>query len=307
MQYRTLGKTGLEVSMISLGGSALGGVFQAINEARAIQTVFTALDNGINLIDTAPAYGDTRAEKVLGKALQKLPRDQYFLSTKTGKYSNTDFDYSYKRIMQEVEESFKRLHVDYVDILHLHDFEFQNGIHKEQALNEGYKALVDLKKQGKTRNIGIGIYPVDWCKEIIESHELDAMICHNHHTLNDDRILEILPTIKKKNIGFINAAPMAMGLLTQRGPADWHPIEQEDFDFFQDAVEYCLKEGSKIERLAVQYAVSNPDIATTLVSTPLPEQIIENIQWASEEPDWDLVDAVREIIEPVFNKDWIVG
>ncbi|MEM6800204.1 MAG: aldo/keto reductase [Bacteroidota bacterium] len=309
MEYRRLGKTDLEVSYMALGTSSLGGVFQKVKEIEAIQTVFTALDNGINFIDTAPAYGDLKAEKVLGKALKQIKRDQYFLSTKTGKYSTTDFDYSYERIIQEVEESFKRLGVDYVDILHLHDFEFQNGVHREQALNEGYRALQDLKKQGKTRYIGIGIYPVDWCQEIMKSHDFDAMICHNHHCLNDDRILDALDDFKASGTGFINAAPMAMGLLTRRGPASWHPIhkEEEDLALFQTAVEFCLQEGTTIERLAIQYAFSNADIPTTLVSTPKPEQILENIDWATKEPDWDLVDDLREFIEPVFNKDWIVG
>lgn len=307
MNYRTLGKTGLQVSHLSLGGSALGGVFQEVDEAEALQTVFTALDNGINFIDTAPAYGDLRAETVLGKALKQIPRDKYFLSTKTGKYSNTDFDFSYDRIMKEVEESFKRLNVEYVDILNLHDFEFYKGKYKEQALSEGYKALSELKKQGRIGNIGIGIYDVEWCREIMHSHDIQSMICHNHHCLNDDRLLSLLPDIKKTGVGLVNAAPMAMGLLTQRGPAAWHPIEKEDLAYFTHAVKFCKQEGTSLEQLAVQYAVSHEEIPTTLVSTPKPEQILQNITWANQEPAWDLIDAVQEILEPVMNKDWIVG
>ena len=307
MQYNELGKTGLQVSKIGFGGSSLGGVFRKVDEKEAIRTVYTALDHGINFIDTAPAYGNLKAETVLGKALKQIPRDRYILSTKTGKYSIKDFDFSYHRIIDEVEKSMQRLNVDYIDILHLHDFEFQNGIHKEQALNEGYKALSDLKKDGKVGYIGIGIYPVDWITEILQSHELQVVICHNHHTLSDTRILELLPLVETQNIGLINAAPMGMGLLTSRGPASWHPVKEEDMHIFEDAVAYCRKHGIPIEKLAMQFSVHHEAIPTTLVSTANPKEILQNITWAAEELDWDLVDEVQEILEPVMNKDWIVG
>ena len=307
MHYNTLGKTGLRVSQIALGGSSLGGVFRKIDEKDAIRTVYTALDHGINLIDTAPAYGDLKAETVLGKALKNIPRDSYFLSTKTGKYSSKDFDYSYKRIIEEVENSMKRLHVDYIDILHLHDFEFQGGIFREQALSEGYRALVDLQASGKIRYLGIGIYPVDWILDIIKSHEIHAFICHNHHTLSDNRILELLSEVEAQDLGLINAAPMGMGLLTSRGPAPWHPVKEEDMHVFEDAVAFCRKHGIPIEKLALQYSIHHESIPTTLVSTADPKEILQNITWASEDLDWDLVDEIQEILEPVMNKDWIVG
>ena len=307
MQYNTLGKTGLRVSQLAFGGSSLGGVFRKIDEKEAIRTVYTALDHGINLIDTAPAYGDLKAETVLGKALKQIPRDRYFLSTKTGKYSTKDFDYSYQRIIEEVENSMKRLHVDYIDILHLHDFEFREGIHREQALSEGYRALVDLREAGKIGHMGIGIYPVDWILDIIKSHELQAFICHNHHTLSDNRLLELLPEVEAQNLGLINAAPMGMGLLTSRGPASWHPVKEEDMHVFEDAVAFCRRQGIPIEKLALQYSIHHELIPTTLVSTADPKEILQNITWASEELDWDLVDEIQEILEPVMNKDWIVG
>ncbi|MEM6632776.1 MAG: aldo/keto reductase [Bacteroidota bacterium] len=307
MKYNELGKTGLKVSKVGLGGSSLGGVFKKVDEKEAIRTVYTALDHGVNFIDTAPAYGNLKAETVLGKALKQIPREKYFLSTKTGKYGTEAFDFSYQRIIEEVEKSMQRLHVDYFDILHLHDFEFQGGVHREQALNEGYKALVDLQKEGKARHIGIGIYPVDWILEILQSHEFQAVICHNHHTLSDSRLLELLPIVEAQNIGLINAAPMGMGLLTSKGPASWHPVKEEDMHVFEDAVAYCRKHGMPIEKLAMQYSVHHESIPTTLVSTANSKEILQNITWVSEELDWDLVDEVQEILEPVMNKDWIVG
>ena len=86
MKYRPLGTTGLDVSVLAFGGSSLGGAFGDIDEAEGIRAVHTALDHGINLIDTAPFYGLTTAETVLGKALREIPREKYFLATKVGRY-----------------------------------------------------------------------------------------------------------------------------------------------------------------------------------------------------------------------------
>ena len=90
MEYNPLGKSGLNVSRLSFGASSLGGVFREVKEADAIRAVHTALDCGINYFDVAPAYGGTRSETVLGKALQGISRDRYFLSTKVGKYTNPE-------------------------------------------------------------------------------------------------------------------------------------------------------------------------------------------------------------------------
>lgn len=121
MQYRTLGATGLKVSVLSYGASSLGSVFRKIDPAEGIRTVHTAVDRGINLIDVSPYYGLTKAETVLGQALQDIPRDKVILSSKAGRYGENEFDFSYERIMQSVEESLQRLHTDYLDILLLHD------------------------------------------------------------------------------------------------------------------------------------------------------------------------------------------
>ena len=131
MRYNLLGKTGLRVSAVSFGASALGSVFRPVDESEAIRAVHVALDLGINYFDVAPAYGGTRSETVLGKALKGVPRDRYFISTKVGKYTNPDaygddtLDYSRARIRASLDESSARLGVDYFDIIHIHDIEYQ--------------------------------------------------------------------------------------------------------------------------------------------------------------------------------------
>src|SRR5712691_1255098 len=121
MEYRPLGKTGLQVSTLGFGASPLGSVFRPIDEVEGIRTVHTALDLGINFIDVSPFYGLTRAEAVLGKALATIPRDRYYLATKIGRYGQNEFDFSAPRVTASVDESLRRLGVDYVDLIQCHD------------------------------------------------------------------------------------------------------------------------------------------------------------------------------------------
>jgi len=126
MHYRILGATGVRVSALAYGGSSLGSAFREIDEAEGIRSVHVALDNGINLIDTAPYYGATRAETVLGKALKGVRRDRYVLATKVARYGPqmADFDFSAERVTRSVDESLERLGVGHVDFIQVHDMEF---------------------------------------------------------------------------------------------------------------------------------------------------------------------------------------
>src|SRR6185437_1235787 len=126
MEYRILGKTGLRISALSLGGSPLGGVFGPVDEAEGIRAVHTALDLGVNYIDTSPFYGLTRAETVLGKALRGVPRDRFLIATKIGRYGQEEFDFSAARTAASVDESLGRLGVDVIDVIQCHDMEFSS-------------------------------------------------------------------------------------------------------------------------------------------------------------------------------------
>ena len=126
MIYNELGKTGMKVSNLSFGASSLGGVFHDIREHEGVEAVHTAVDNGINFIDVSPYYGHTKAETVLGKALTEIPRDKYYLSTKVGRYGKdgvNTWDYSAQRVKASVYESMERLHIDFIDLINVHDNE----------------------------------------------------------------------------------------------------------------------------------------------------------------------------------------
>lgn len=310
MKYNLLGKTGLKVSRLSFGASSLSGVFHDVQEADAIRAVHTALDYGINYFDVAPAYGGTRSETVLGKALKGISRERYFLSTKVGKYTNPEkygedtLNYSSARIRQSLNESAVRLGTDYFDIVHIHDIEYQNRRHVEWALDEGFATLHALKKEGCIGAVSFGIYPMDLWHRIFSDYGIDAALTHNHYCLNDTRLLELLPIALVKNIGVINASPFASSLLTERGPADWHPALPENRAVFKLAAEYCRQQGTNISKLAMQFSSQNPDIPTTMFSSSNPESVKRNIQWHEEPYDSMLVGHVQGILKSVFNKQW---
>ncbi len=304
MKYRKLGRTGFNVSILGYGGSSLGSVFRKIDEQEGIDTVQNAFDSGINYFDCSPFYGLTEAERIMGQALENIPREKYYLSTKAGRFGWNEFDFSFDRIIRSAEESMKRLKVDYLDILNLHDIEYNDGFYLEQALNEGIPALQKLKEQGKIRFFGIATYPIPLIRRLIDSHDIDTVMNHNSFSLNDTRLLELLPLIKEKNTGLINAAPLSSGLLSARGVASWHPASDADKAIIDKAVDYCKEQGTSIEKLAVQFAVSCDDIPTTLISTANPERIKMNAEYVDESLDHELVGHVRGILKPILNKDW---
>ncbi len=310
MKYQALGKTGLNVSSLSFGASSLGGVFRTVDERDAIRAVHTALELGINYIDVAPAYGATLSETVLGKALPGVPRDQYYLSTKVGKYTAAEaygadtFDYSEKTIRKSLDESSQRLGVDYFDIIHLHDIEYNDGEHTEWALGEGVETLQALKQEGRIGNVGFGMYPMALWRRVIAEGYLDAGLIHNHYCLNDTQLLELLPQAKEKGIGLVNASPFASGLLTERGPADWHPADAEERAIFARAARFCADRGQNISHLALQFSCQHPDIATTMFSSANPDSVRRNVNGCMEPYDPELLAGVQDILAPVANKEW---
>lgn len=310
MQYNALGKTRLNVSRLSFGASALGGVYGVVNEAEAIAAVHTALDSGINYFDVAPAYGGTVSESVLGKALRGISRDRYYLSTKVGKYTKPGsygedtLDYSRLRIRASLDESAQRLGTDYFDIIHIHDIEYQDRKHTEWALHEGYESVQELKREGRVGAVSFGIYPMDLWKRICSFLDVDAILAHNHYCLNDTRVLELLPLTKSKGIGIINASPFACGLLTDRGAPQWHPADVDTRAVFQSAADFCRRQETSIAQLALQFATQNPEIPTTLFSAADPELVRQNVRWSEQPYDAGLLADVRKILEPVQGKQW---
>lgn len=299
MEQNEIGKTGMKVSNLSFGASSLGGVFHNIREAEGIKAVHTAVENGMNFIDVSPYYGHYKAEIVLGKALKDIPRDKYYLSTKVGRYGKDGvnlWDYSPERAVESVYESMERLHIDYIDLINVHDVEFAD---LDQVVHSTLPALVELREKGIVKHVGITDLQLDNLKKVVDSvptGTVESVLSFCHYCLNDDRLADYLDYFESKNVGVINASPLSMGLLSKRGVPTWHPAPKALVQACERAVAHCESKGYPIEKLAIQFSVSNPRIATTLFSSANPENVLKNIAYAEAPIDWDLVQEVQEII-----------
>ncbi len=308
MEYREIGKTGMKVSNLSFGASSLGGVFHSIKEEEGIEAVNVAVDFGINFIDVSPYYGHLKAEIVLGKALKNIDRKRYYLSTKVGRYGKDGenyWDYSAKKSIESLSESMERLHVDYIDLINVHDIEFAD---LDQVCKETLPALVELRNKGIVKHVGITNLTLRHFKYVIDhvpEGTVESVLSFCHYCLNDDALVDYLDYFEGKNIGVINASPFSMGLLTERGAPDWHPAPIPLQNLCRKAMLYCKEKGTEIEQLAVKYSVSNPRIATTLFSTSRPSSVLKNIQWAESDLDEELLVEVKEILEPRFRDTWL--
>jgi len=307
MHYRPLGRTGLNVSVLSYGASPLGGVFRDTDESEGIRTVHTALDLGINFLDVSPYYGLTKAESVLGKALKDIRRDRYYLATKVGQYGDGVFDFSAVRVTRSLDESCARLGVDYVDLLQCHDIEFAD---LDQIVNETLPALVQLRSAGRIGHIGITGLPLRVFPAVLDRAGpgvVDTILSFCRYELNDTALDSLIPYLQQRGVGIINASPTGMGLLTARGVPSWHPAPPAMLAGARRAVEYCQSVGADIVKLAIQFAVSHPAIATTLVGSANPANIRKNIAYTEEPVDFELMAKVLELLKPIRNHNFTRG
>ena len=302
----------MKVSRLSFGASSLGSVFHSTRLNDSIDAVIVAVDGGINFIDVSPYYGHYKAETVLGEALRHIPRSKYYLSTKVGRYGENGqntWDYSAERVTRSVYESMDRLGIDHIDLINVHDIEFQGRMDGglQKIVDETLPALTELKRQGVVSHVGITdlqLANLKWVIEHVDDGTVESVLNFCHYCLCDDALADYLDFFEEHGVGIVNASPLSMGLLSQRGVPDWHPAPKPLVEACARAARHCAEKGYAIERLAMQYSVSNPRIATTLFSSANPENVKRNLLWASEEPDWQLVEEVKEIIGDQQRVTW---
>ncbi len=304
MEYRLLGDTGIKVSCLSYRASSLGGVFHQINENEGIKTVHTALDSGINLIECSLYYGNKQFELLLGKALSSISRNKYYLS-KVGRYWNhgqKSRDYSAGRVIPSIDESIQRMSIDYIDFIHCHNIESAN---KQQIIQETLSALLSQKDSGKIRFIGITEIPLDDLRDVINSllsETTDTIITFCHYSLNDNSLIDYLDFFNGRKTGVINAALLSTGLLTEGGAPDWHPADAKIVKTYTEAAHFCKKAGTQIEKIAIQFSISNRKIPTTLIITANPENMKQDIKWFDDPIDMALPNKVLSNFKLIHRK-----
>ena len=299
MKTRALGKTGLQLPILSFGASSLGAEFRSIDIQEAMKTVRVALDCGMTFIDTSPFYGRGMSEVLLGVALQDVPRDRYLLGSKLGRYDAAHFDFSAKRVVESVDVSLKRMRVDHLDICLCHDLEF---VEMSQIVEETLPALRKVQQQGKVRFVGVSGYPMKMFRYVLERAPIDVMLSYNHYTLQNTMLEGLIPLAKAKGTGVMNAAPFSARLLSNAPLPSWHKATPEVREVARKAADHAAKRGSDIAKLAVQFSIRNPDIATCIAGSASPERVAEWAKWVEEPVDEGLLKEVQAILAPI--KDW---
>jgi L-galactose dehydrogenase len=304
MEYRQVGGTELRVSVVGFGASPLGDVFRKTTPEERNGAVHLAVDRGINFFDVSPYYGITLAEERLGEALVGR-RDKVVLATKCGRYGGAEFDFSAATITAGFEESLKRLRTDYVDLLQAHDVEFG---HVSQIVEETLPAMRRLQEQGKARYIGITGYSLKNLMEIAGKANVDSILSYcRYNLLITDMDRALVPFAKKNGIGVINASPLHMGIITERGAPEWHPAPQAVRDAGQRIVAVCRARGQDASEVALKFCLDYSGAASTLVGLSSREHVERGLKAMELKLDADLMREIAEVAAPVKDVTWASG
>jgi L-galactose dehydrogenase len=299
MQTRRLGRTDLEVPILSFGASSLGAEFRSVTLDEALGSVRVALECGLSLIDTSPFYGRGMSEVLLGIALKGVPRESYLLCTKLGRYDLQHFDFSARRVAESIDVSLHRLGTDHLDIALCHDIEF---VPMQQIVDETLPALRRIQQAGKVRYIGVSGYPMKAFRFILDRTDVDCVLSYNQYTLQNTRFAdEIVPLLKQKGVGVMNAGPFSARLLTNAPLPAWLKEPETVKAAARLAAAHCASKGVDIAKLALQFSLANPDIATTVAGSASPKNIRSWAKWAAEPLDRELLAEVQSIFAPVKN------
>ena len=310
MKKRKLGYTDMEFSLIALGTWAIGGPWifgwGPQNDKDSIYTIREAIDLGINWIDTAAVYGLGHSEKVVGEAVKGL-RDKVLIATKCERRwddkGNIYGNLSAQSIRGEIEDSLRRLNMDYVDLYQIHWPE------PPEQIEEAWEEMAKLKEEGKTRYIGVSNFNVEQMKRIQKIHPI-ASLQPKYNILHPDIEGEILPFCKEHKIGVIAYSPMASGLLTGKYTRekienlpddDWRKVRNEDFhepkltknlEIIHIMKDIAKKYSINLSNLSVAWVLRRDELTSAIVGARRPEQVRENVKIA-EVPDA----AVSELME----------
>jgi D-threo-aldose 1-dehydrogenase len=275
-----VGRSALTVSRLGLGTAPLTGKNGAIPEAQSIETIHAALQAGITFIDTAPLYGAGRSEQRLGAALAGVPRARYVLSTKVGRLVQPDgsivFDFSRDGILRSVEESLKRLRLDRVDVLLVHD----PDDHLPQALEFAFPALLELRAQGVIGAIGAGMNQWQMEDQIAENVDVDCFLLAGRYTLLEQTALEFLSRCQKRGIGVFlggvyNSGILAMGA-RPGATYNYAPPPPAIVEQVERIEAICTRYNVPLHRAAAQFALAHPAVTAVVLGAVVPAEVIAN-------------------------------
>ena len=288
-------RTGVEISRLSLGTAAIGGLYTSVSDEDCTETILTAVDNGINFIDTAPHYGKGTSERRIGRALAGRDRSTFVISTKIGRLlvpSTTDiddffmdadntvgrkFDFSASGVRQSLEGSLERLGMDSVEVLFIHDPD-ENA---DAAIIEAYPELDRMRSEGIIKAIGVGMNQCETPTRVIKETDIDMVLIAGRYSLLDQRaLIELLPTAVERNVDIIAAGVFNSGILA-------NPVKGATYDYVPASDELLAKalrirevlDGHQVSltSAALQFPLRHPAVKSVLVGCRSAAEVKTNI------------------------------
>jgi D-threo-aldose 1-dehydrogenase len=294
-EKRKLGRTDLTVTALGMGTAPLAGLYQAVPEGQAAETLTQAWDLGLRYFDTAPLYGHGLAEQRTGKLLRQHPRDEFVLSTKVGRllvpgepppesmYKGTPrvvpvFDFSYDAVMRSFEESLGRLGMDRVDILYIHD----PDEHEDAVLNGAYPALARLREEGVVQAIGAGMNQSEMLARFARQTDMDCFLLAGRYTLLEQGALdELLPICEQKNIAVVIGGVFNSGVLANPAPGarfNYEPAPADLVDRAARIAKVCERWQVPIKAASLQFPMAHPQVVSVLIGSRSREHLEENVR-----------------------------
>jgi D-threo-aldose 1-dehydrogenase len=277
---RRIGKTELHVPILGIGTGSFSGLYREVPEAEAINTIHYALDHGVTLVDTAPWYGAFVAEGYVGNALSTRERSDYILSTKVCLWSeNGDAARGYTRdqVLWSLEGSFKRLQVDRIDILHIHD-----------PVDEAYRTVVEetiptvleLRRQGVTRAVSCGTGNWRILVDLAREGDFDCVMLAGRYTLLEQGALAAINNFRERGISVLSAGIYNSGILAtgaSGGKYDYRDAPADVVTRVRALEAVCQRHGVPLKAAAAQFVRAHPAITSIILGVESPEQVAENI------------------------------
>ena len=277
---RRLGRTGLEVTALSMGGAGIGR--SDVTDDEAVGAVHRAIDLGINYLDTSPLYGES--ERRVGLALAGGWREKIFLATKTGTHPQWRGDYSAAGTRRSVENSLRLLGTDYLDVCLVHD---PRGMEPVIAKDGAFDELQCMREEGLLRFIGLGVREHNFHRLAIETGVVDVILTFLDYTLISQTAAEsLLPLAAEHDIGVINGSPIAMGWLSgvepyanagtpegQKAHQLWKWAEGNNLSLLNLAIQFCLRQPLIHMNLTGSKDAAEVEQNFVAATTPVPEEI----------------------------------
>ena len=342
IKKRKIGKTNLEVTELGMGTAPIGGWPIAINPDQAYETLLTAWSKGIRYFDTAPLYGSGMAEERLGNFLKNYKKEEFIVSTKVGRlvtdskfvnnkfkgqdpYKDTIFDFSYDGVMRSFEESLKRLKLDKVDILHLHDPD-NHPDHLDEAKKGAIKAMVKLKEEKAVDALGCGLNQNEMLLDLAKIGCFDCLLLAGRYTLLDQSSLnELIPYCLHNEISLILGGIFNSGILINPSPDSYFDYTKLDSNWFEnlkislvrmpedfESADYWLSKAYKLKdscanfdytlkKAAINFPLNNKVVASSILGMGSPIEVLENFEDYNDKIDSKLWAYLKQkgLIDPL--------